>query len=127
MKLREALIPFLTRTAWLALAGLMFSMSAWSQNPYSFTGANQHSSESPYDPPSTPPQNPRMSGEDAFIRESRERMEKLRQENQRMIQSDQRMMERGYDPNENFETYEQRRQLEPVPLPNPEGAQQGAP
>lgn len=43
---------------------------------------------------------PNMSGENAFIQQSNERMETLKQQNETMIRDDREMMKEGYDPNE---------------------------
>lgn len=43
---------------------------------------------------------PSMSGENAFIKESQERMNRLNQQNRNMIENDREMIQEGYDPNE---------------------------
>ena len=43
---------------------------------------------------------PSMSGENTFIEESQERMNRLHQQNRNMMEDDREMMQEGYDPNE---------------------------
>lgn len=43
---------------------------------------------------------PNMSGEDAFLEEAQARMNRLNEQNRRMIEEDRSIMQEGYDPNE---------------------------
>jgi hypothetical protein len=59
--------------------------------------------------------NPSMSGEDAFIKQSNERLEALKKQNETMIRDDKEMMKEGYDPNEIYPN----KKRPPTPVWNP--------
>lgn len=95
-KLRKAFI--FTALSFISTQSIYanYSLSNYSNDP------NYQEGEMSYDQNRYGSQKtPDMSGEDAFIIQSRNRFNQMEQTNRNMIQQDQRMMREGSDPNEN--------------------------